>query len=187
MNIKKRHPKVIERLAYHEAGHSIVAHHFGFEFAHVTILPNEEKGSEGETLLVHRAQSLHEALLTSLGVPNRTRLEQMLVVLMAGIESVKLVRKRTNLNHHLEATSDIEKAHGLAKQLGHAGDVDRYFAVAKAAVEASSILKSKRAALDAIAYALIKNITLSASEVVGLIESARVELQSSPAQAACET
>jgi len=98
VTIKKRHPKIVERLAYHEAGHAIVAHHFGVEVFHVTISPDEEKGSEGETLLKHRAPSLHEVLLTYLGWPNRTKLEQM-VVLMAGIEAVKLVRKQTNFSH----------------------------------------------------------------------------------------
>lgn len=79
--IKKRHPKITERLAFHEAGHCIVAHRYGFQFAHVTISPNDELGSEAETLLVQRASSLVEALLTAVGIPNRRKLEQLLVVL----------------------------------------------------------------------------------------------------------
>jgi ATP-dependent Zn protease len=173
LKIKKRHPKVVERLAYHEAGHAIVAHHFDFEFALVTILPDEKEGSEGETLLIQKARSLHELLLTYLGLPNRTRLEQMLVVLMAGIEAVKLVRKQTTLSHYWEAGSDILRAHELAKQLGHTGDVDRNLEVAKASIEASSILKLERAALDAIARVLIAKTTLAAKEIVRLIESAK--------------
>lgn len=171
LTINKRHPKVTERLAYHEAGHAIVAHHFSFEFAYVTILPDEQQRSEGEILLVQRSRSLHELLLTYFGLPNRTKLEQMLVILMAGIEAVKLVRKRIKLNHYREATSDILKAHELAKQLGHTDDVDRNFEVAKAAVEASRILKSERASVNTIAGALIENTTLTAKEVVGLLES----------------
>lgn len=92
---------------------------------------------------------------------------------MAGIEAVKLLRKRTNFNHHWEARSDIERAHSIASQLGHKQETDRYFAVAKAAVEASNILKSKQETLALLARALIENSELPGEEVIRLIETAR--------------
>lgn len=43
----KRKATTLEEVAYHEAGHAAIYHHFGEEFVHVTIVPDPEDGSLG--------------------------------------------------------------------------------------------------------------------------------------------
>lgn len=123
MTSTKRHPKTTERIAYHEAAHAIVAHHFGVEFPEITISPNYERLKQGEILLKRKAHTLREALLMRLGVGQPQHLRESLVIMTAGIAAVMLIRKRVSLRHHKEAWVDMKVAHKAAKKLGY-GDIE---------------------------------------------------------------
>lgn len=169
--MKKRHWRVSERIAYHEAGHAVVAHHYSRTISEITIVPDLDREVQGETVISHRKRTAHEILLQALGVATIHNAEEDLTILMSGIEAVKLVRKVVNDEKWMEAKDDILKAHSIATDSGCRDKHNRYFAVAAASTRAESILKARRKALTALANALRASETLSGQDAAQIIVS----------------
>ena len=123
------------RIAFHEAGHAVVAYRLGFDSGTVTILPNTDQGTRGSSSSEDDDD------------------DATVVVLYAGLAGERLVAPDSGPENG--AWGDYERAaeiHGLPSPPAHLEE------------QATSLVKKNRDAIDAVAEALLRDNTLAADE-----------------------
>lgn len=169
-----------ERLAIHEAAHSLVANRLGYEVISVTIERNKQTGAEGETIVIHPKANIITSLLRRFGLPNEIDDEDHIAYCLAGIEAVRISGCEKTISIEgsplsddiIEARSDIIEAKRIAKCMGGGGQTfGEDFAYVSGKSKAAVILERNAAALNAIARALIESKTLSGIEIAKIIET----------------
>jgi ATP-dependent Zn protease len=159
-----------ERVAYHEAGHAIVANHLGYKIGEATIVPDVAGQARAGIDIAPGSRSLHERLLHQMGLHDPKSLEDWLPVLMAGIAAIEIVLGKVELEKWTEALDDINEAHRIALKYGYRDELKRTSVVASAMIRADSILKARRRALDALAKELHRAQTLTGEQVLEIIK-----------------
>jgi hypothetical protein len=153
------HPKTVEKVAYHEAGHVVVGLVLGIgNLVSVSIQPNEEANRLGHT---------HWQL------PEWMSFQKMyyyIVMCHAGLQAVRLIRKRLTIVEYLGAMDDLADAQQWAAELGEDNPAlqinlppEQY---------ATMLLEQHRAGLDAVAKALIEKRELKGDEAIALWDAA---------------
>jgi ATP-dependent Zn protease len=160
-----------ERVAYHEAGHAVVAYRLGYRIGEATIVPDVAGQMRAGIDIAPGSRSLHERLLNQLGLHDAKSLEDWLPVLMAGIAAIEVVFGKGDLDKWMEASDDINEAHRIALKYGYPDELERTGVVASAMIRADSILKERRKALDALATELRRAQTLTGEQVLDIIKS----------------
>lgn len=175
----KRDDKHNERLAYHEAGHALVARQLGYRVIRTTIEKKEIAGPEGETIAIHPDASIIAYLLGRMGMTDERDDEDKIAYLMAGVEAVRLAGCEKTISIEgselsddiIEARNDILKAMTIAKRLGRGAKFLQDLKFESGKSKATILLEKNIAALNAIATALIESKTLSEAEIARIVES----------------
>ena len=159
-----------ERIAYHEAGHAVVAHYLGYKIGDATIVPDPVEGARAGILIAQESQTLHDRFIHPSGEHDAKSLQDWLPVLMAGIAAVELILGEVDIAKWMEASDDINEAHRIAEEYGYRDEVERTSMVGSAMIKAETILKSRRQALDALAKELLRAETMTGEQVSALIQ-----------------
>lgn len=125
--------------AFHEAGHHVIAYRFGLVTDGVTIKPNDERGTLGD--------SWSEG-----GLDDRAQV----IVCLAGLAAQRMVAPDASVE--VGAWGDYEQARELLER----GAVDESLEILE--VEAAALVAKDRAAIEAVAAALLEFETLPGDE-----------------------
>ncbi len=173
-----RDDKYTERLAYHEAGHAVVAKWLGLNIIKCTIVKNESTCAEGETSCIHPDASVLTYLLGKLGISTyETNDEDKIAYLMAGIEAVKLAGCEKSFSIEgselsddiIEASSDIVEAKGIAVRSYPESELLQGMVFESGRVKTEVLLTGYIDLLRAITLELIERKTLSGAEIDEII------------------
>jgi len=155
MAIKQRpriHPKTLEKVAYHEAGHVVVGFTLRIgELVWVRITPDNAAGNHGCVYWRYLEGKSHVQWFYNI------------VHDFAGVEAVRLLRGRvTAQDYETSFGTDLKNAHRTIATLGN--DNLAFKIHQRPDKIARLILQQSRTALDAIAKALMKKHELSGAE-----------------------
>jgi hypothetical protein len=174
-----------KRIAIHEAGHAVVAHHFGFKIKRLTIVTKEDTDRLGmfkwdEQEMADKVSAWLDSIEYD---PNRHLskedkqtiiknavkfYESLVLYYVAGLTAEhKVYTKTTDALDSITNFKNIDDLYAIFKLKCEPGlKIDDYFKCAK------EILKSKWKAVEALADALIQNNEISGEEANRIIEEA---------------
>jgi ATP-dependent Zn protease len=147
-------------IAYHEAGHAVVAHRLGVEVEHVTIVPDHTS----------RGHFVHADLFCARGLgSDRANLERAIAIYLAGpLAQARLLRR---LDRRRGGRQDYDCASGLARYLAGAAGEREFLRYQERRTHA--LVEHYWNEIELVAQALIKRDQLSGPEVKDIIEAPR--------------
>ena len=155
-------PSLIERTAYHEAGHAIAAIRHRVRLYKASIV--REATSSGRVST--RNALWHLDLETDTSSPTRRRIEDQVMVLLAGpaAEAYFVEERRDAKWDPVGSSADIETAVGLLGRLGgHEDETEAYFDWMTERVR--SFVSTQWESIDAVAQELLERQTLRARRI----------------------
>jgi hypothetical protein len=157
-----------EVVAYHEAGHAVVAWRLGVGIRRASIVPEEQDGSAGHVLnrkLLR--QSSYDIELADRFSPSRLQAEKRVMVSMAGELAQRRFRQHSVRAYHVssdrEHIIDILTRYAACPGPGEPIDITTHYNLLREWTNA--MLENDWYLVEAFADALIERRTLSSSEV----------------------
>jgi ATP-dependent Zn protease len=148
-------------IAYHEAGHAVVAHRLGVEVEHVTIVPDHTS----------RGHFVHDDLFCARGLgSDRANLERAIAICLAGpLAQAWLLRRYSE--RRCDGRQDYDCASGLARYLAGAAGEREFLRYQERRTHA--LVERYWNEIELVAQALIERDQLSGAEVKDIIEAPR--------------
>jgi ATP-dependent Zn protease len=147
-------------IAYHEAGHAVVAYRLGIEVEHVTIVPDHDS----------RGHFVHADLFCAPGCgSDRANLERAIKISLAGpLAQARLLRR---LDRRRGGRQDYDCASGLARYLAGSAGEREFLRYQERRTHA--LVDHFWNEIELVAQALIERDQLSGAEVKDIIEAPR--------------
>lgn len=161
-------------IAYHEAGHVVVAHHFGMAIAKkgVTIVPGEDY--VGRATILHRLRNLEFTSSDAM----RIKAERFAVMSMAGSESQRLHRPSSVRSY--QHRSDYEHAVEIMSYFAGPDELSAYMKMLHIRARNTVACKPVWAMIERVAAALVEKQTLSRDEVIMVMKAATIPACTTP-------
>ena len=163
-----RTPAALLATAYHEAGHVVVAAHFGLPITDVTIVPSGDalgKATHPSPLMLD---------LEGTAAARRRAAREMIVAAYAGLAAQRLVEPQAPDFH---GSADEENAMCLSQKYavlprncGFVGDEAHEAYLEKLRGEAKRLVRRLRMAIDALARELLGRKTIPGGEAVSIAD-----------------
>ena len=166
--MRKRSKKQLETTTYHEAGHAVLAYHYGYKIKSVTIKRGED--SLGKMVADGLLKGLPHTHI-EITPRDRDKMEKHIRVSMAGIIAQKLYDRRSVRSHHDDG--DRQSALSLLDYLADPGDTDvyeKYWALLEAQTESFLKKPVAWAQVDFVAGGLLKLETISGKSLTKMLD-----------------
>ncbi len=164
---KKRIGK-LDRAAFHEAGHAVVAHSLRLKFSQASILQSSESGAIGHVPFELDTSSLRDGPVSYGERRAEKRLEHRIVVLGAGVVAVGILTGRRAWRGE-----EIDEAKRLAQQRCSSGEeIDAFLKWLLVRTENELRLAPWWRMVEALAAELIDRDRLSGQEAVWVMQRA---------------
>jgi hypothetical protein len=173
MTKNSKKPTAVERAAYHEAGHAVMAYLSRRRFCYVTIDQNELDEVTRGFVRVSRLKSSWNDICCSGGSQARATIEREIKITIAGEAAEALLAGR---NNWVGAKQDIEKCYDFCgSQCGSMEESDAYLKWLWLRVQNKLKLPLNWACVQALAGALLKHRRIGYPKACAIIEQAEME------------
>jgi ATP-dependent Zn protease len=161
--MKTKKPSRLKRIAYHEAGHAVVMHHFGDEIDELSIKPNINRsgGVKPKKADTKNSSSINPDEIAA-------RIKKCAIGFLGGLAAEHIYNGEPNKIKTVGSMEDLKNVQELCRafniEVSCQDLIDQFFD------DAMELLKEKWETVEALSKALIQKGTITGEEATNIIE-----------------